>query len=228
MKNKKIVIYLNLVVILFSILAIFLNLFQCQYFTQVVFSLAFLSVLLLLINTVLIRNFKAQKEVVFNKTIEENVTETSSEEENEMDGENPYLELISKIDVKLPIEKLMEEKFQSLSNSIQLVAGLAYVVDKDVLKLKSTYALTSENQKNEIKIGEGLTGQVAKDGLPIEIDIVEQIELEIISGLGNSKPNFLYLLPVFSKKKIIGVVELATFIKLDNRRVEFLIEAFGK
>lgn len=226
MKNKKIVIYINLVVMLFSILAIFLNLFQCQYLTQVVFSLAFLSVLLLLINTVLIRNLKAPKEIIFNKTIEEKATDNISDEKN--DQENPYLELLSKLEAKLPPEKLMEQKFLNLSDSIQLLAGLAYIVDKDVLKLQSTYALTYENQKNEIKIGEGLTGQVAKDGLPIEVDIVEQIELEIISGLGNSKPNFLYLLPVFSKKKIIGVVELATFIKLDNKRVEFLIEAFGK
>ena len=92
MKNKKIVIYINLVVILFSILAIVLNLFQSPYFTQLVFSLAFISVLLLLINTSLIRNFKTQKEIVFNKKNEEKVTECSSEEENKMEGENPYLE----------------------------------------------------------------------------------------------------------------------------------------
>jgi putative methionine-R-sulfoxide reductase with GAF domain len=102
------------------------------------------------------------------------------------------------------------------------------VIDKDILKLESTYAFEKEAKVENIKIGEGLIGQVAKDGQSIQIDIKDQIDLKIKSGLGESKPNYLYLLPVKKEGKIKGVVELAVFIKLSNNKLNFLKELFEK
>ena len=227
MKNIKIVNYINLILIVFSTLAIVLDLIQCQFFTQMVFSLAFLSVIFLFVNFFLIKKTLKEEEHK-PESFEEKKNKEEVQEETEEDEENRCLELVERIDTKLPIEEVINLKFQKLSEAIQLLAGLAYIIEKDTLKLSTTYALTEKNQKSEIKLGDGLTGQVAVNGLPIEVDIKEQIDIEIISGLGKSKPNFLYILPVYKKKKIIGVIELATFNKLSERRINFLIEAFEK
>jgi len=226
MKNKKVIVYINWVVVVLAALAIFFNFSQCQYFEQIVFLLAVLSIVLLLLNIFLLRSFK---QIEVEKTLKQIVEdEQVSSEGNHKMIDNYYLELVSKIKNEGAIEKIIDLKIKEIADEIQLTAALIYVIEEDVLKLKSTYALSIKDQLSEIKIGEGLTGQVAKDGLPIEIDIPEQIDIEIISGLGKSKPNFLYLLPVFDKTKIVGVLELATFIKLESEKIEFLIEAFRK
>ena len=228
MKNKKTIIFVNLLVIAFSLGAIVLNLIQCEYFTQMVFSLSFISIILLTISILFVRSSDKELKIVLDgvklkEEIDDKDIQKIEEEEN-----NHCLELVDAIDKKLPIEKIFELKFQKLSEAIQLVAGMAYVVNKDVLQLKSTYALLVNDLQKEITIGNGLTGEVAKSGIPFVIDIDEQIDIEIISGLGKSKPNFLYILPVFKAKKIYAVIELATYKKLTENRIKFLTEAFEK
>jgi len=228
MKNKNIIIIINFLVIVFSVGAIVLNLIQCEYFTQMVFSLSFVSAILLIISILFIRDSDKKLRISIsepktNKKAEEETIEKVEAEEN-----NHCLELVDAIDKTLPIEQVFELKFQKLSAAIELVAGLAYVVNNNILQLKSTYALLENDLQKEIIIGSGLTGEVAKSGIPIVIDIDEQIDIEVISGLGKSKPNFLYILPIYKKKKIFAVIELATYKKLTENRVKFLIEAFEK
>lgn len=228
MKNKKTIIFLNFLVIVLSAGAIVLNLLQCEYFTQMVFSLSFVSVILLIISIMFIRDSDKKlkistSETKTNKEVGEEIIEKVELEEN-----NHCLELVDAIDKKLAIEKIFELKFQKLSKAIELVAGLAYVINNNILQLKSTYALLGNDLQKEITIGNGLTGEVAKSGIPIVIDIDEQIDIEVVSGLGKSKPNFLYILPIYKKEKIFAVIELATYKKLTENRVKFLIEAFEK
>jgi hypothetical protein len=227
MKNKKIVVNISFVVIALSVIAIVLNLIQCAYFTQIVFSLAFISILLLITNIFLLK----KKEEDFLKETNVSIGERKEDEvekETEEDVENHCIELVDKIDKKLSFNDILKLKFEKLSSAIQLVAAVAYEVKGDKLQLAASYALLKSELKTELNIDGGMTGQVAKNALPIEIDVEDKIDLEIISGLGKSKPNYLYILPVQDKNKVIGVVELATFNKLTERRINFLIEAFQK
>ncbi len=229
MKNLRIVNYINLLIILFSVGVIILNMIQYKYFSQIVFSLAFLSVILLIINVILLRG--SDKKISLEFEARKNEKDEVSQEEivnKEIKEENKCLKLVEQIDTNLPNSEIYNLKFQKLAEAIQLVAGLAYEKKDQILTLSTSYALVVEEFQKEFKVGEGITGQVATSGLPVEIDIAEQIEMEIISGLGKSKPNFLYILPIFKRKKIVGVVEMATFKKISERRIKFLIEAFEK
>ena len=228
MKNIKIVINISFVVIALSVIAIVLNLIQCAYFTQIVFSLAFISILLLITNIFLLKKKDGDESVKEIPVSIDEAKEDEEEEETEEDVENHCIELVDKIDKKLPFNDILKFKFEKLSSAIQLVAAVAYEVKGDKLQLAASYALLKDELKAELSIDGGMTGQVAKNALPIEIDIEDKIDLEIISGLGKAKPNYLYILPVQNKNKVIGVVELATFNKLTERRTNFLIEAFQK
>ena len=164
MDNKKVVIYLNSAVLILGVAVIFFNIFQCQYFSQIVFSLAFISVVLLVLSLVLLKNLKETEELL-RKTPPTNADTATSVESLEgiiEDEDNKCLEEVSKIDSKGALEKILELKIKKLAERIQLVAGLAYIIEADVLKLKYAYALSLDEQKKEIKIGNGLTGQVAK------------------------------------------------------------------
>ena len=228
MKNIKIAVKVSFVIIVLSIISIILDLIQCDYFTQIVFSLAFLSILLLITNIFLLKGVK-QDEVVKEVYISKETNKAEIEgQASEEDLENHCIELVDKIDKKLPFNDIIKLKFEKLSSAIQLVAAIGYEVKGDKLIFAASYALLKDELEMEISIDGGMTGQVAKNALPIVIDIKDKIDLEIVSGLGKSKPNYLYILPVKNNEKVIGVVELATFNKLTERRINFLIEAFRK
>jgi hypothetical protein len=231
MKNKKVILYINYLIILLSALAILFNFIKCEYFSLIVMTFAFISILLLLIVIVMLNSGEKHLKIELSakhKRYDLEEDESIIKEFDEETQHNKCLEFISGLDKDLEFETLLEQKILKLADAIQLVAAIAYVKNSNDLNISSCYALVKSEQKQKLSLDEGLTGQVAKDGKPIEVSITDQISLEIISGLGKSKPKFLYLLPVFEQDEIKGVVELATFIKLSDTRIEFLIEALKR
>lgn len=219
------VVYSILLLMMFSLLAIALNLFQYQYFSQIIFLLSISSIFLLLFLFFVL--FKIN--LLYDKK-ESDIQQSPHREEikeQQWDEDNLYIKLISGIDSDWPIEKKIKHKFQNIADEIQLLEGLFYLTEEQELNLKSTYAL-AEDVETKYIVGEGLVGQVAKDGLSTKISVRDDIDMKIKSGLGQSKPNYLYLLPVKKDEKILGVVELAVFIKLDDNKIKFLEEIFAE
>jgi len=61
------------------------------------------------------------------------------------------------------------------------------------------------------EFGEGLAGQVAKEGKSINITNVPQGYITVLSGLGSASPNALAIVPVQSADQVVGVLEVASF-----------------
>ena len=78
------------------------------------------------------------------------------------------------------------------------------------------------------RLGEGLAGQVAKQGECVIIDEVPEGYLEILSGLGKASPNYLMILPVKHEEQIVGVVEIASFQSFSNQQKDSIEEAFAQ
>ena len=218
MKSKKAIIYINFLVVFFALIVLILKVIHFSYFDLLTVSLSLLSILFLL---VAIYMFYSEKENITISTLDkENIFSKSILEEQEI--KETYSSILLSVDKKQDIHFVLEQKIQLLSDTLQIVGALVYVLKDKVLYLESTYALVQEELKNKIKIGEGLTGQVAKNGIFIEITSQSKIDFEIVSNLGHAKPNFLYILPVFRKKEVVAVVEIATFIEIEN--IDNLIE----
>ncbi|MGB8953844.1 MAG: response regulator [Tumebacillaceae bacterium] len=64
---------------------------------------------------------------------------------------------------------------------------------------------------DRIPIGEGLVGQCAAVKRALLLDHVPADYIKIASGLGESSPAMLWLLPIEQEGEVIGVIELATF-----------------
>lgn len=96
---------------------------------------------------------------------------------------------------------------------------------KDVIRLVSSFASPESGDEGIIlEIGEGLPGQVAKDGRMMVITDIPG-EYFITSGLGKSLPVSLIVFPVKNEEKVLGVIELASFHKFSDKDMHYFTEA---
>ena len=73
--------------------------------------------------------------------------------------------------------------------------------------------------------GQGIVGQVARDGKPIVVRNVPEDYLQILSGLGAAQPRVIVAVPVVFEEKTLAVVELASFSELTDQQWTLLTEA---
>jgi HAMP domain-containing protein/signal transduction histidine kinase/DNA-binding response OmpR family regulator len=91
------------------------------------------------------------------------------------------------------------------------------------LKLTATYAYKERKHLNkEFRIGESLVGQAAFEKQRILITNAPDDYVQINSGLGESKPLNLVVLPIVFEGQVLAVMELASFSKFTETYLSFL------
>jgi len=120
-------------------------------------------------------------------------------------------------------EKLAEIVCQFLADYINVPASSFYVREESGLHLAGGYALDKAKKKQEIiQPGEGLTGQVAQDTKIVVIKNVPNGSFLISSSLITSESGMLYLVPLISKEKVVGIIEIGSFSPLAGEEYELL------
>jgi CheY-like chemotaxis protein/CHASE3 domain sensor protein len=105
--------------------------------------------------------------------------------------------------------------------------GLFYLTDSDVkppvLKLIGNYAYHErKNLSNRFDLGEGLVGQCALEKQQILLTDVPNDYIRIASGLGESKPLNILVLPILFENEVVAVIELASFQRFSPISLAFL------
>ncbi len=107
--------------------------------------------------------------------------------------------------------------------------GAFYLAEQEgrerYLALGASYALESgrENEAaRRFSFGEGLIGQAAEDGRRIMIDDVPGNYIKVRSSFGEIEPASLYIQPIHSEDRVVGVFEFASFRKFTQWRSTFL------
>ncbi|MEO8591708.1 MAG: response regulator [Candidatus Solibacter sp.] len=91
------------------------------------------------------------------------------------------------------------------------------------LKLLSGYGHRERKNLNQsIKAGEGLVGQCLLERAPITLTQPPGDYISIASGLGESVPACIAVLPIIHLNRVLGVVELASFHRFDERETALL------
>ncbi|NBD25724.1 response regulator [Paenibacillus glycinis] len=93
------------------------------------------------------------------------------------------------------------------------------------LGLYGAYAPTDDAAfDRQFRLGEGLVGQCAGSGQPIELTELPPAYVRIRSGLGETEPRSLLLLPVAYQNRQLAVIELASLSPVGGRERELLQE----
>ncbi len=106
--------------------------------------------------------------------------------------------------------------------------GVFYIMDAaknddPALKLLASYAYKErKNIDNRFKLGEGLVGQCALEKEKILLTSVPTDYIQISSGLGESKPLNIIVLPIVFEGAVKAVMELASFDRFNPTHEQFL------
>ena len=119
-----------------------------------------------------------------------------------------------------------------ICNHIEAVQGALYVVTKEknikYIELIAAYAYHKpESEEIKYEFGEGLAGQVAKEGKLVNIKEVPEGYIKVISGLGDTSPNNLLIVPLKKGNNVIGVVEIASFKAFRKSDIAYLEQVFS-
>lgn len=121
---------------------------------------------------------------------------------------------------------ILESSLRAICQHLEAGIGAFYVRKENVFELETAYALyRPEGDVIQYQKGEGLVGQVGKDGKPIKLSKIPEGYMEVVSGLGSAYPNYLVIYPVKNiQKEVVAVIELATFKNVAAQDLVFLEE----
>ncbi|WP_217592630.1 CHASE3 domain-containing protein [Cohnella sp. GbtcB17] len=107
--------------------------------------------------------------------------------------------------------------------------GVLYVRDQaNHLVKNAAYAEAFENfGRKEFQMGEGLVGQCAAGSRTMVINQVPDGYVNIQSGIGQSAPKQIVLLPVSFEKTVVGVLEVGAFKPFRKSDIELLEQLAG-
>ncbi len=120
---------------------------------------------------------------------------------------------------------LTQNIINQLAAYLNAQVGVFFLAEGDCFKLVSSYAYKQRNNNyNQFKLGEGLIGQAAleKKSLIFTQAPQEHINLSINSGMGESPPHDIFVLPLIYENQVMGVLELATSRQFTPIEIELL------
>lgn len=124
-----------------------------------------------------------------------------------------------------------EQLLIAISRQLEILVGVVYKMNQEkIFEAVATYAYYAEKEPSKFKVGEGLLGQVVKDNKAMFLSEIPEGYIHIISGLGEEKPNYLAFIPISKEKKVIGIIEIASFKPFGEsfeQRISEISENFG-
>lgn len=137
--------------------------------------------------------------------------------------------IIPRIDSKEKTEEYAERILRNISKHFEIVQGVFFLKNQKTKQFESisTFAYASEKKPSSFKLGEGISGQVAKNKTMIHLTSIPEGYLKIQSGLGKSSPTNLMIIPLLLNKETIGIIELASFHVFD-KEVEWTFKNLAK
>ena len=129
--------------------------------------------------------------------------------------------IIPRIDTKEKTEEYTERILRNMSKHFEIVQAVFFLKNQQTKQFESisTFAYTSDKKPSSFKIGEGISGQVAKNKTLMHLTSIPEGYLKIQSGLGKSSPTNLLIIPLLLNKETVGIIELASFQVFDKETV---------
>ncbi|XLZ68284.1 response regulator [Massilia sp. SR12] len=131
----------------------------------------------------------------------------------------------------LTTEQLAEAAISMLGHYLDAGRGVFYLFNEreQRLDLIGSYMYTERDRVGaSFALGEGAVGQVARERKPIVLALAAgEAVAPITTGTSSAAPRFTYTWPLLHERELIGVVELASHERFDERKLEFLSSVSG-
>lgn len=134
-------------------------------------------------------------------------------EEEKLDATYYTSKIIPKHNAKIDIVKYTEKILSNIAREFDIVQGLFFVKakDSDEFNITGKYAYFGDEEPKSFRLGETLSGQVAKNQKLLNLKEIPENYITILSGLGSSSPNHLIIIPIVVENNTIAIIELASF-----------------
>lgn len=125
---------------------------------------------------------------------------------------------------RVEVEDLARTSITFLARYVHAQVGVLYVAESgDDLRLCASYAhLRRKRLAARVKPGEGLVGQAILERQPIVVSEVPEDYIAIASGLGETPPRHLLILPLEYEGRIEGALELGSVHPFGDIQLQFL------
>jgi PAS domain S-box-containing protein len=123
------------------------------------------------------------------------------------------------------LDELSIAVIQNLVKYLNINQGGLFIYNEEEknLDLRSMFAFNRQKYiKKKISMGEGMVGSVAIEKKTVYLTEIPSNYLEVTSGLGDSKPSSILIVPLIVDNQILGVVELASFKFFGAHEIEFV------
>ena len=106
-------------------------------------------------------------------------------------------------------------------------AGAMYLFKEDnneesLLEFFGGFAPDLKQIKASFKKGEGYVGACFEEGKTMELSNTQESFIKVYSGLGEASPGYLVFVPLMQDEFKVGVIEIASFRKLDDYKIRFI------
>jgi CheY-like chemotaxis protein/signal transduction histidine kinase len=153
-----------------------------------------------------------------------NLLSMTKEDENQNWLKTGQAKLNEKLRGEQEVNELAQNVINYVASYMDVQVGAIYLKNESAyLDMVGSYAYTKrKNLANRIKIGEGLVGQSALEKKDIIISNIPDDYIKINSGLGESSPLNILVMPFLYEDQIKGVIELGSFQEFDDLHMQFL------
>ena len=112
--------------------------------------------------------------------------------------------------------KFGDSLLYNISKQIDMAVGIVFKLNDEEFTPAATFAYYNDEQPRSFKIGEGISGQVAKDKKAMFLNDLPSKSLMIVSGLGQIEVSNLAIIPILKDDNAVGLIEIATFKPFEN------------
>ncbi|MDX9848473.1 MAG: PAS domain-containing protein [Tenuifilaceae bacterium] len=126
------------------------------------------------------------------------------------------------------LQNLADEIVKNLVKYVNANQAALFIINDDdkndkFFELVAAYAWDRKKfVSKRLEIQEGLVGACALEKETIQLTEVPDDYVEITSGLGKATPKYIVLVPLKHEEEVLGVIEMASFTKLEQFEVDFL------
>ena len=158
------------------------------------------------------------------KKMTDNLRQASKEDARNSWFNKGQTELADRMRGDQDLDEMLRQVVTFVAKYVEAQVGAIFMADTErCLRMVSSYAYKKRKKlSNEFRPGEGLIGQAALEKETILLTKVPEDYIEVSSGLGNSPPRNILVMPLIYGDEVKAVIELGSVIEFPEETIELL------